>query len=171
MLLNNMNLTGPIPMELYQLTGLVHLQLANNSLAGTISPKIADLNNLTVLRLQGNRLSGSLPLELGQLMDLGSLQASNNLFSGLLPSIPFAQYAEGCWLDGNQFTCPLPEYSSMCQNGPPTCSAPSPTCPAGTCAQAGCTQQRQCLASNGVCYAMTQNDCYANRLQGFCWCG
>ena len=65
MLLNNMNLTGPIPMELYQLTGLVHLQLANNSLAGTISPKIADLSNLTVLRLQGNRLSGSLPLELG----------------------------------------------------------------------------------------------------------
>ena len=55
------NLTGKIPEELGQLTGLEVLYLANNDLSGTLPASMGNLINLKRINLSANKLSGSIP--------------------------------------------------------------------------------------------------------------
>ena len=50
-------LTGEIPAELSQLTGLTLLRLSNNQLTGEIPPELARLTSLNFLILRGNKLT------------------------------------------------------------------------------------------------------------------
>ena len=68
------------------------LHLVNASLAGFIPPELSSLTALTRLELSGNiGLSGS-----------------------DLPGLPFANYTDGCALDGAAFACPLPTGVESC---------------------------------------------------------
>ena len=69
-LLNSNRLSGSIPTELGNLTGLEDLRLHNNKLSGTIPTELGQLSSLTSLSLGDNQLSGSIPTELGNLTDL-----------------------------------------------------------------------------------------------------
>ncbi|KAL3820918.1 hypothetical protein ACJIZ3_006823 [Penstemon smallii] len=80
------NVVGPLPDELWNLTYLTSLNLAQNYLTGPIPPSISNLTRMQYLSLGINALSGELPRELGQLTDLISLAVGTNNFTGVLPS-------------------------------------------------------------------------------------
>jgi len=79
------DLSGSIPPELGNLTGLETLSLSGNALSGSIPPSLGNLTNLTRLSLYSNELSGSIPPELGRLIKLESLSLAHNRLTGLIP--------------------------------------------------------------------------------------
>mmetsp|Transcript_36712 Transcript_36712/g.88748 ORF Transcript_36712/g.88748 Transcript_36712/m.88748 type:complete len:2674 (+) Transcript_36712:708-8729(+) len=89
-------LTGPIPEELYMLTGLEELYLSHNQLAGSISANIGDMKQLKDLYLFGNNLSGNLPSELGLLARAEHMSLGNNRLQGTVPrqitSLPLLEF-------------------------------------------------------------------------------
>nr|XP_048330579.1 probable LRR receptor-like serine/threonine-protein kinase At1g56140 [Ziziphus jujuba var. spinosa] len=79
------DVVGPIPEELWTLTYLINLNLAQNYLTGPLSPSIGNLTRMQWLSLGINAFSGEVPKELGQLTELLSLAFGGNNFSGPLP--------------------------------------------------------------------------------------
>jgi len=75
-----------IPDEIFDLTTLTNLNLADSMLVGTLSEKIGQLTQLERINLHGNSLSGELPAAFGQLTGLKDMQMSNNEWTGTLPS-------------------------------------------------------------------------------------
>ena len=71
-------LTGPIPVELGDLSSLTSLNLSSNGLTGPIPVELGDLSSLTSLNLSSNGLTGPIPVELGDLSSLTSLSLSWN---------------------------------------------------------------------------------------------
>ena len=63
----NNNLTGSLPTEVGNLTGLTWLYLDNNQLGGSIPASLGDLTALRELHLYHNQLTGSIPAEIGNL--------------------------------------------------------------------------------------------------------
>mgnify|MGYP000898433996 FL=1 len=57
-------LTGEIPPEIGQITGLIVLKLSNNQLTGSIPSEIGNLTGLKKLELGFNNLSGNIPPEI-----------------------------------------------------------------------------------------------------------
>ena len=84
--LNDNQLTGSIPPELGRLTKLSRLVLRGNQLSGGIPPVLGSLSNLTVLSLGGNGLTRHIPSHLGSLTDLTELDLAGNQLSGQIPS-------------------------------------------------------------------------------------
>ena len=84
--LERLGLTGVVPPELGELTGLKELLLGRNGLTGEIPPELGDLVNLGKLDLSDNQLSGEIPSELGSLANLQRLYLSLNELSGEIPS-------------------------------------------------------------------------------------
>ncbi len=78
-------LTGEIPRELGNLLGLESLFLGNNTLTGEIPSELANLSQLQHLYLRSNALSGTIPDEFGNLPQLQNLNVSDNAFTGRLP--------------------------------------------------------------------------------------
>ncbi|KAK7342842.1 hypothetical protein VNO80_25798 [Phaseolus coccineus] len=81
-----LNVVGEIPEELWTLTYLNNLNLAQNYLTGSLPAAIGNLTRMQYLSLGTNNLSGELPKELGNLTELLSLSYASNNFSGSLPS-------------------------------------------------------------------------------------
>ena len=79
-------LSGSIPQQLGNLTGLQQLWLNGNRLTGTIPTRLGRLTNLIGLHLDKNQLSGSIPTQLGALSNLTDLQLQDNQLTGPLPS-------------------------------------------------------------------------------------
>ncbi len=76
--LSGNRLTGSIPPELGNLSGLVGLNLSHNWLTGSIPPELGKLLALEYLYLDANNgLTGPLPLEMGRLTDLSILDTSS----------------------------------------------------------------------------------------------
>ncbi len=84
--LDGNRLSGSIPTRLGRLTNLDWLHLARNQLSGSIPTQLGGLSNLTDLRLESNSLSGELPLQLGGLRRLRKVYLKNNAgFTGCAP--------------------------------------------------------------------------------------
>ena len=79
-------ITGPIPPELGNLSGLRALWLAGNTLTGSIPPELGGLADLESLLLRDNRLAGSIPEELADLSRLVYLDLAENLLTGAIPA-------------------------------------------------------------------------------------
>ena len=77
-------LTGTIPSDISNLSGLTHLDLGGNSLSGTIPSGLSSLSKLIFLFLDGNSLNGTIP-DLSS-TDLGELRLDNNELSGTIPA-------------------------------------------------------------------------------------
>jgi hypothetical protein len=127
------NLTGTIPPQLADLTGLQRLDFYHNNLSGSIpsalgslatlqtlyvsfnqltGPIPAEFGNMTSLQLLGawnNRLSGSIPPELGRLRNLAELRLYNNKLTGGIP-VELANIAslQSIELSNNQLTGTVP---------------------------------------------------------------
>ena len=78
-------LSGEIPPELGNLTGLNILRLDDSQLSGEIPGELGDLSSFTELHLDSNRLSGQIPSDLVNLSNLVELQLAYNRFTGCLP--------------------------------------------------------------------------------------
>ncbi|XP_040370086.1 probable LRR receptor-like serine/threonine-protein kinase At1g56130 isoform X3 [Rosa chinensis] len=82
----DLEVVGVIPDELWSLTSLTNLNLERNCLTGPLSAAIANLTGLQYFTIGINDLSGEIPKEIGQLTELRSLSFGRNNFSGSLPS-------------------------------------------------------------------------------------
>ncbi|XP_052177926.1 probable LRR receptor-like serine/threonine-protein kinase At1g56140 isoform X2 [Diospyros lotus] len=108
---------GLIPDELWNLTYLVNLNLAQNYLTGSLSASIGNLNRMQYLSLGINALSGELPKELGKLTDLRSLSFSTNNFSGPLPSeLGNLTKLEQIYFDSSGVSGPIPSRFAALQS-------------------------------------------------------
>jgi len=117
--------SGTLPDGLRRLTGLRLLALECNTVSGSLPPWIAELTGLQILDLELNALSGSVPASVASMASLLRLDLLGNKLHGALPELPWVQYTSGCWLGGNNFSCPLPPGAATNCTGygksPPTC--------------------------------------------------
>jgi len=88
-LANNGLLSGTIPISLFSLQSLVHLNLAKNRFSGRIDQEEWTTQNLEILGLEMNKFVGKIPLSITLLKNLEKLNLSENQFTG---SIPRAMY-------------------------------------------------------------------------------
>ncbi|CAB9510715.1 Leucine Rich Repeat [Seminavis robusta] len=84
--LDQNNLLGSIPKELFMLTTLQTISMGWNQLGGTISNHIGKLTALEGLFLQRMRLSGTIPTGISLLTNLVVLGLSSNNLEGEIPS-------------------------------------------------------------------------------------
>ncbi|GMN56522.1 hypothetical protein TIFTF001_025633 [Ficus carica] len=104
-----MDVAGPIPDELWNLTFLSNLNLAQNYLTGSLSPSIGNLTSMQYLSFGINALSGEVPKELGLLTKLISLSFSSNNFSGPLPSeLGSLSKLQGLYIDSSGVSGEIP---------------------------------------------------------------
>ncbi|KAL3687492.1 hypothetical protein R1sor_013801 [Riccia sorocarpa] len=80
---NNNSFTGPIPLELMNLTNLRFLDLSFNNLSGKLEVDLSKLPKLEILRLNRNNFSGDVPDEIWHLPSLETLNLNNNNFTRL----------------------------------------------------------------------------------------
>lgn len=83
--LHDNNLTGPIPIELGNLSNLQKIYMGNNQMTGTIPAELSNLSNLQWLILECNELTGPIPVELGNLASLQVLGLVGNYLTGSIP--------------------------------------------------------------------------------------
>ena len=108
--LSENGLTGKIPVELGNLTGLTVLNLNENQLSGEIPGELGSLTNLTGLHITNNQLSGGIPLELPRLTRLETLALGGNQLTGTIPTrLSGLADLEELYLWGNQLTGEIPE--------------------------------------------------------------
>lgn len=109
LLLPDNNLSGPLPPELGNLSGLEWLDLGNNRLTGQIPRELGNLASLHSLRLEGNQLTGPIPPELGNLHGLESIYLGVNQLTGPIPpELGSLTDLLTLRLNGNQLTGPIP---------------------------------------------------------------
>jgi len=103
-------LSGSLPLEITELSGLAELNLSENTLTGTIPEGIGSLISLQFLDLSDNALNGPVPEEIGGLEDLVEVDLALNLLSGSIPeTIGNLSSLEFLALDNNLFNDELPE--------------------------------------------------------------
>ena len=103
------NLSGELPPELGNLTGMRIMHLAQNDLSGDIPAELGDNPILRQIYLNDNRLSGEIPPELGNIERLELLNLSRNNLEGSLPSeLGNLGELETLGLIGNRFTGCVP---------------------------------------------------------------
>ncbi|KAL3737437.1 hypothetical protein ACJRO7_026236 [Eucalyptus globulus] len=106
-----MSVDGPIPDELWNLTYLFNLNLAQNLLSGSLSPSIGNLTRMQYLTVGINALSGELPTQLGQLTELLSFYMDSSGVSGEIPStFSNLKNLQTVWASDNNFTGNIPEF-------------------------------------------------------------
>ena len=122
--LSNNLLSGTLPDCLGNLVNLNYIYLDNNGLIGELPESVGNLNRLYSLDLSSNNLFGSIPSSFAFLKaSLNELDLSDNKLSGIedgLEPLFDVVARKSCNLDGNPFSCPIPEYVSGCNN--PLCS-------------------------------------------------
>ena len=102
-------LTGILPPELGNLTGLTQLTLLGNKLTGTIPSELANLSQLTQLDLGENQLSGPIPSELGRMPKLQGLALHGNRLTGSIPpELGSLNNLQALHIDSNQLTGTIP---------------------------------------------------------------
>ena len=79
-------LTGSIPGQLGNLTGLKYLYLDGNRLTGSIPTRLRHLTELVLLQLSRNQLSDAIPTQLGDMAKLRELYLNDNQLTGSIPT-------------------------------------------------------------------------------------
>ena len=108
--LSHNRLTGPIPEEIGNLTGLRYLTLGSNQLSRPIPKEVGNLTGLRYLWLEINQLSGPIPKEVGNLTNLWFLRLWRNQLSGPIPKeIAKLTSLSELGLSDNQLSGPIPK--------------------------------------------------------------
>jgi len=80
------NLSGSIPPEIGNLTGLVRFAVQSNTIGGTLPQEIGLLTNLVDLMVAENNIDGPFPYSIGNLIDLTTVYMDKNNFTGIIPA-------------------------------------------------------------------------------------
>lgn len=83
--LDQLNLVGLIPLELFQMTSLQTFSAVFNELEGGLPSQVGLLTNLFAMDLAFNKLGGTIPVEIGQLTGLRTLGLVHNDHEGTIP--------------------------------------------------------------------------------------
>uniref|UniRef100_A0A0E0H5Z6 non-specific serine/threonine protein kinase n=1 Tax=Oryza nivara TaxID=4536 RepID=A0A0E0H5Z6_ORYNI len=109
--------TGPLPAFIGELTALKYITVGINALSGPIPKELGNLTNLVSLALGSNNFNGSLPDELGKLTKLQQLYIDSNDFSGPLPTtLSQLTNLSTLWALDNNFTGQIPDYLGSLTN-------------------------------------------------------
>ncbi|RCV35402.1 hypothetical protein SETIT_7G237400v2 [Setaria italica] len=112
-----LNLVGPIPEELRNLTHLTNLNLMQNYLTGPVPSFLGELTALQYMGISMNNLNGSLPPELGNMVKLEQLYIDSSGLSGPLPpSFSKLTSMKILWASDNDFTGQIPDYIGSFSN-------------------------------------------------------
>ncbi|KAL4184549.1 hypothetical protein AMTRI_Chr10g1620 [Amborella trichopoda] len=84
--LSSNQISGPIPMEMGLLKGLIVLNISNNHLTGIIPNSFSQLQDIEALDLSQNKLTGRLPPSLSLLTFLGIFSIADNDIEGRVPT-------------------------------------------------------------------------------------
>ncbi|BAB09221.1 receptor-like protein kinase [Arabidopsis thaliana] len=101
---------------------VVSLLLQNNQLTGPIPSELGQLSELETLDLSGNRFSGEIPASLGFLTHLNYLRLSRNLLSGQVPHLVAGLSGLSFLIVGNAFLCG-PASQELCSDATPVRNA------------------------------------------------
>ena len=102
-------ISGAIPAQMGDLSGLTFLWLYNNSLSGPLPSEMANLTELQDLYIDNNKLTGSIPVWMASFGDLIQLSVSNNRFSGTIPTqLGNMTNLKRLYLDNNWLTGTIP---------------------------------------------------------------
>ncbi|MDM8530407.1 PKD domain-containing protein [Anaerolineales bacterium HSG25] len=85
LILEDKNLTGPIPPELGDMTSLTMLHLYQNNLTGPIPSELGGMTSLTDLRMQENQLTGGIPSDIDGMTSLTTLLLNDNQLTEGIP--------------------------------------------------------------------------------------
>ncbi|XP_060179280.1 probable leucine-rich repeat receptor-like protein kinase At1g35710 [Lycium barbarum] len=77
-------ITGSIPISMFNISSLQYLLLAKNNLKGSLPWEIGNLTKMQVLYLNENRFNGEIPKDISNLVELEELGLEFNSFSGSL---------------------------------------------------------------------------------------
>ncbi|MBP9760442.1 MAG: hypothetical protein KBD24_03720, partial [Candidatus Pacebacteria bacterium] len=92
-----------IPMNMFDHSELVVVNLAHNNLTGALPAEVRHLQNLEWLDLSHNQFTG-VPAEMGQLLKLHHLDLSYNKLTGLPNELGDLQNLETLILTGNEYS-------------------------------------------------------------------
>lgn len=107
--ISNSYLSGTIPADIGNLSGLTQLLLNFNMLSGSIPPSLGNMSSLTHLSISNNMLTGSIPDELGNFPLLTQLSLSFNQLSGPIPeALCTLPSLTRLFLNANQLSGPIP---------------------------------------------------------------
>eukprot|EP00547_Thalassionema_nitzschioides_P018130 CAMPEP_0194236700 /NCGR_PEP_ID=MMETSP0158-20130606/3892_1 /TAXON_ID=33649 /ORGANISM="Thalassionema nitzschioides, Strain L26-B" /LENGTH=376 /DNA_ID=CAMNT_0038970527 /DNA_START=560 /DNA_END=1690 /DNA_ORIENTATION=- len=84
--LDENNLHGPLPEELFGASSLQNIIMDSNVLTGTIPSNVGYLTNLKIIDLDDNKLEGELPEEFFSITSLEIVDLNTNKFTGTLSS-------------------------------------------------------------------------------------
>lgn len=85
-LMEKNEVSGTLSEDISSLAALKELDLDTNSLSGTLPQSIYDMTEINKIDLDGNRLEGSLSNDVGNLLTLQVLQLEDNNFTGEVPA-------------------------------------------------------------------------------------
>ncbi|CDY36137.1 BnaA08g19110D [Brassica napus] len=110
--LSSNQLSGEIPVEVWDLKNIISLNFSSNRLIGSIPDCISNLKSLESLDLSNNKLHGNIPPQLADLNNLGYFNVSYNDLSGEIPFKAHLVTFEATSYIGNDQLCGLPTNKS-----------------------------------------------------------
>ncbi|RDX92269.1 putative LRR receptor-like serine/threonine-protein kinase, partial [Mucuna pruriens] len=134
--------SGPLPVEISQVSSLKFLMLSYNQFNGSIPPEFGNMTELQALDLAFNKLRGPIPASLGNLSSLLWLMLANNSLTGEIPR-ELGNCSSLLWLNlaNNKLSGSLPsELSQIGRNAMPTFESNR--------------QNNRMVAGSGECLAM-----------------